>query len=106
LGNNDKLLRNLTNKAKQNPKRVVFAEADNYKILRSAQIVKDEGIATPILLGNIDKIKRIMRENELDLGDVQIIDPREKCENMEEYADYLYNKRQRRGITLYEAQKC
>jgi malate dehydrogenase (oxaloacetate-decarboxylating)(NADP+) len=48
LGNNDKLLRNLTNKAKQSPKRVVFAEADNYKILRSAQIVKDEGIATPI----------------------------------------------------------
>jgi len=105
LGNNDKLLRNLTNKAKQNPKRVVFAEADNYKILRSAQIVKDEGIATPILLGNIEKIKRIMRENELDLGDVQIIDPREGCENMDEYVNYLYNKRQRRGITLYEAKK-
>jgi len=105
LGNNDKLLRNLTNKAKQSPKRVVFAEADNYKILRSAQIVKDEGIATPILLGNIEKIKRIMRENELDLGDVQIIDPREGCENMEEYVNYLYNKRQRRGITLYEAKK-
>lgn len=105
LGNNDKLLRNLTNKAKQSPKRVVFAEADNYKILRSAQIVKDEGIATPILLGNIEKIKRIMRENELDLGDVQIIDPREGCENMDEYVNYLYNKRQRRGITLYEARK-
>jgi len=105
LGNNDKLLRNLTNKAKQSPKRVVFAEADNYKILRSAQIVKDEGIATPILLGNIEKIKRIMRENELDLGDVQIIDPREGCENMDEYVNYLYNKRQRRGITLSEAKK-
>jgi malate dehydrogenase (oxaloacetate-decarboxylating)(NADP+) len=105
LGNNDKLLRNLTNKAKQSPKRVVFAEADNYKILRSAQIVKDEGIATPILLGNIEKIKRILRENELDLGDVQIIDPREGCENMDEYVNYLYNKRQRRGITLYEAKK-
>lgn len=105
LGNNDKLLRNLTNKAKQSPKRVVFAEADNYKILRSAQIVKDEGIATPILLGNIEKIKRIMRENELDLGDVQIIDPREGCENMDEYVNYLYNKRQRRGITLREAKK-
>jgi malate dehydrogenase (oxaloacetate-decarboxylating)(NADP+) len=105
LGNNDKLLRNLTNKAKQSPKRVVFAEADNYKILRSAQIVKDEGIATPILLGNIEKIKRIMRENELDLGDVQIIDPREGCENMDEYVNYLYNKRQRRGITMYEAKK-
>ncbi|MDN3581110.1 NADP-dependent malic enzyme [Mucilaginibacter flavus] len=105
LGNNDKLLRNLTNKAKQNPKRVVFAEADNYKILRSAQIVKEEGIATPILLGNIEKIKKIMRDNEIDLGDVQIIDPREGCENMEEYVDFLYKKRQRRGITLFEARK-
>lgn len=105
LGTNDKLLRNLTNKAKQNPKRVVFAEADNYKILRSAQIVKEEGIATPILLGNIEKIKKIMRENEIDLGDVQIIDPREGCENMEEYVNFLYTKRQRRGITLFEARK-
>ncbi|MEN0053168.1 MAG: NADP-dependent malic enzyme [Mucilaginibacter sp.] len=105
LGTNDKLLRNLTNKAKQNPKRVVFAEADNYKILRSAQIVKEEGIATPILLGNIERIRRIMHENDLDLGDVQIIDPREGCENMEEYAEFLYKKRQRRGITLFEARK-
>ncbi|MDN5287319.1 MAG: NADP-dependent malic enzyme [Mucilaginibacter sp.] len=105
LGTNDKLLRNLTNKAKQNPKRVVFAEADNYKILRSAQIVKEEGIATPILLGNADKIKRIMRENDLDLNDVQIIDPRAECENMEEYAEYLFQKRQRKGVTLFEARK-
>jgi malate dehydrogenase (oxaloacetate-decarboxylating)(NADP+) len=74
-------LRNLTAKAKQDPKRVVFAEADNYKILRAAQIVKEEGIATPILLGNIDKIKTDPCENDLDLGDVQIIDPREGCEN-------------------------
>jgi malate dehydrogenase (oxaloacetate-decarboxylating)(NADP+) len=68
LGTNNKLMRDITNKAKQAPKRVVFAEADTYKILRAAQIVKDEGIATPILLGNIEKIKAIMRENELDLG--------------------------------------
>ena len=105
LGTNDKLLRNLTAKAKQNPKRVVFAEADNYKILRSAQIVKEEGIATPILLGNIDRIKKIIRDNDLDLGDVHIIDPREGCEYIDEYAEYLYNKRQRRGITLFEAKK-
>lgn len=105
LGTNDKLLRNLTAKAKQDPKRVVFAEADNYKILRSAQIVKEEGIATPILLGNVDKIKQIIRDNDLDLGDVQIIDPREGCEHIDEYAEYLYNKRQRRGVTLFEARK-
>jgi malate dehydrogenase (oxaloacetate-decarboxylating)(NADP+) len=105
LGTNDKLLRNLTAKAKQSPKRVVFAEADNYKILRSAQIVKEEGIATPILLGNEERIKKIIHDNDLDLGDVHIIDPREGCEHMDEYAKFLYSKRQRRGITLYEAKK-
>ncbi len=105
LGTNDKLLRNLTAKAKQDPKRVVFAEADNYKILRSAQIVKEEGIATPILLGNEARIKKIIHDNDLDLGDVHIIDPREGCEHMDEYAEFLYNKRQRRGVTLYEAKK-
>jgi malate dehydrogenase (oxaloacetate-decarboxylating)(NADP+) len=106
IGKDDRLLRNLSIKAKENPKRVVFAEADNYKILKAAQIVKDEGIATPILLGNIDKIKKIMEETELELGDVRMIDPRkEGAPCVEEYAQYLYNKRQRRGITLYEARK-
>jgi malate dehydrogenase (oxaloacetate-decarboxylating)(NADP+) len=106
IGKDDRLLRNISIKAKQNPKRVVFAEADNYKILKAAQIVKDEGIATPILLGNIDKIKKIMEETELELGDVRMIDPRKDgAPCVEEYAEYLYNKRQRRGITLYEARK-
>lgn len=105
IGSNDKMLRNITNKAKQSPKRVVFADADNYKILRSAQIVKDECIATPILLGDVEKIKEIIRENDLDLDDVQIIDPHLGTENTEKYANYLFKKRQRRGITLYEARK-
>src|ERR1700733_1353917 len=96
VGMNDKLLRNLTNKAKQDPKRIVFAEADTYKILKAAQIVKEEGIATPILLGNIKRIKQIMRESDIELGDVHIIDPNENCEHIDEYADYLYNKRKRR----------
>lgn len=105
IGSNDKMLRNITNKAKQSPKRVVFADADNYKILRSAQIVKDENIATPILLGDVEKIKEIISENDLDLGDVRIIDPHLGTENTEKYANYLFKKRQRRGITLYEARK-
>jgi len=105
IGSDDKLLRNLTNQAKQNPKRIVFAEADTYKILRAAQIVKDECIATPILLGNVERIKQIMKDNDLDLGDVQIIDPREGTVESEKYAQYLYSKRQRRGITLFEARK-
>lgn len=105
IGIDDRLLRNLTNKAKQNPKRVVFAEADTYKILRAAQIVKDEGIATPILLGNPDKIRQIMKDHDLYLGDVEILDPKAGCENTKKYSEYLYKKRQRRGITAYEAKK-
>src|SRR6202000_259481 len=105
IGINDKLLRSLTNKARQNPKRIVFAEADEYQILRAAQIVKEEGIATPILLGDIKKIRQIMQDNDIELGDVHIIDPAENCERLDEYADYFYKKRQRRGITPFEAQK-
>ena len=56
LGKDNKLMRSLANKAKSNPKRVVFTEADTYKILKAAQLAKDEGIAKPILLGNKEKI--------------------------------------------------
>ncbi|WP_462264358.1 NADP-dependent malic enzyme [Mucilaginibacter sp.] len=105
ISSDDKLMRNLSLQAKSTPKRIVFAEADNYKILRAAQIVKDEGIATPILLGNIQKIQQIIHENELDLGTVEMIDPREGSDCSEKYAKFLYNKRQRRGATLYEARK-
>ncbi len=105
IGADDRLLRNIANKAKQSPKRVVFAEADNYKILRAAQIVKEEGIATPILLGNAARIKKIIKESDLVLDDIEIIDPREDCANFDEFAEYLYNKRQRRGVTLSEARK-
>jgi malate dehydrogenase (oxaloacetate-decarboxylating)(NADP+) len=105
VGQNDKLLRNITNKAKQHPQRVVFADADTYKILRAAQIVKDECIATPILLGDVIKINQIIKDNDLDLGDVQIIDPHLGTYNTEKYAEYLFCKRQRRGITMFEARK-
>ena len=60
LGHDNKFIRVITNKAKQNPQRVVFAEADTYKILKSAQIVRDEGIAKPILLGNREKIQKLI----------------------------------------------
>lgn len=105
LGLGDKLMRTITNKAKSAPKRIVFAEADNYKILKAAQIVRDEGIAIPILLGNKAVINTIMLENELELDGVTIIDPLEQLEKRSNFADYLYKKRQRRGITLFEAKK-
>jgi malate dehydrogenase (oxaloacetate-decarboxylating)(NADP+) len=105
LGMDDALLRAISNKAKLDPKRVVFAEADNYKILKAAQIVKDDGVATPILLGDKHKILELIEANELDMEGVTIIDPAEETAKTELYADYLYQKRQRKGITLYEAKK-
>ena len=107
LGRDDNVMRVITNKAKRNPKRVVFAEADTYKILKAAQIVRDEGIAKPILLGDKEKIQNIIVENGLDLGDCQIVDPRshEMDIKRHEYAAILFDKRKRRGVTLYESKK-
>jgi malate dehydrogenase (oxaloacetate-decarboxylating)(NADP+) len=106
LGLDDKLMRAVSVKAKGNPKRVVFAEADNYKILKAAQIVKDEGIAHPILLGDLEKINKLIQEHNLDnLTDVKIIDPRLDEELCSKYGETLYEKRKRRGISLYEAKK-
>lgn len=107
LGRDENVMRVITNKAKRNPKRVVFAEADTYKILKAAQIVRDEGVAKPILLGDCEKIKTIITENGLDLGDCPIIDPRsaEWNERRHEYAEILFNKRKRKGITMYESKK-
>jgi len=105
LGGEDAILRALSSRAKSDPKRVVFAEADHYKILKAAQIVKEEGIATPILLGNRDAILKTIKEHDLDLNGVSIIDPLEDDVRIQEYAQYLYSKRQRRGISLFQARK-
>ncbi len=106
LGLDDKLMRALTVKAKGDPKRVVFAEADNYKILKAAQIVKEEGIAIPILLGDIEKIQALIEEHQLELSDVQMIDPRVEDKMVAEYAALFFEKRKRRGVTEYEAKKA
>lgn len=105
LGKESNFIRVIGSKARKNPKRVVFAEADNYKILRAAQIVKEEGIAHPILLGDRDKINRIIQENNIKLGDVVIINPLEEEEKRAKYAELFYLKRQRKGVTFYEANK-
>jgi malate dehydrogenase (oxaloacetate-decarboxylating)(NADP+) len=106
LGKDNKLMRSLANKAKSNPKRVVFAEADTYKILKAAQVVRDEGIAKPILLGNKEKIHRIAEENHIELSDMPIVDPITEDEaKRNEFGELLWRKRQRRGLTQYDAQK-
>ncbi|MFA9370794.1 MAG: phosphate acyltransferase [Labilibaculum antarcticum] len=105
MGRDNKLLRALTDKAKRNPKRVVFAEGANFKVLKAAQTVLQEGIAQPILLGNPEYIEKLIKENELDLGNVPIINWRgiEERTRREEYAKILFQKRSRKGLTYSEA---
>lgn len=107
LGSDDNLLRFIINKAKQNPKRVVFAEAENLKVLKAAQIAKDDGIAIPILLGEERKIKKLIEENNLQLQDVTIIDPRseEQAQKRDKFGALFFWKRNRRGYNMYEARK-
>lgn len=105
LGLENELLKNITIKAKQKPKRIVFAEADNYKTLKAAIIVQEEGIAEPILLGKAKKVQAVVDEYNLDLGDIPIIDPRSSSQDKrkKKYAEFLFEKRKRRGITLTDA---
>lgn len=106
LGKDNKLMRSLADKAKSNPKRIVFSEADNYKILKAAQVVRDEGIAKPILLGAKDRIAAIASENFIDLSDMQIIDIiQDHEEQRNAFGDVLWLKRQRRGLTQFDARK-
>jgi malate dehydrogenase (oxaloacetate-decarboxylating)(NADP+) len=76
MGRDNVLTRSIAERARKDPKRVVFAEGDNYKILKAAQQAYDEGVAYPILLGDEQKIRRMLEEHELDLQSAQIIDPR------------------------------
>jgi len=107
MGKDQSIIRRLVSMAKQDPQRVVFAEADNAKILMAAQIVKDDGIAIPILLGDKRRIKRLIEENNLDLADATIIDPRSEDSNelIESYANTFFEKRKRRGYNNKKAQK-
>jgi len=107
LGLDNQLIRAIGNKARKDPKRLVFAEADNQKILKAASILYDDGIAYPILLGDPIKINRIAEENNIDLADIPIVDPRsdEMEQKREFYGELFFKKRHRRGINKYESLK-
>lgn len=107
LGRNEQISRVILNKAKLAPKRVVFADAENIQVLRAAQQVRDEGIAIPILLGSKDIVSNLIKESKLDLGDVAIVDPRaeENEEIINKYANLLFEKRKRKGLTPIEAHR-
>ncbi len=105
LGLDSKLMKNITTRARKKLQRVVFAEADNYKVLKAAQVVKDEGIAKPILLGHVERINELKEEYGLDLDGVEVINPKEQQweKKRMQYGDIFFEKRQRRGVTQYEA---
>ncbi|MDZ4824051.1 MAG: NADP-dependent malic enzyme [Flavobacteriales bacterium] len=105
LGRDNILSRSIAERARKSPKRVVFAEGDNFKILKAAEQARDEGICTPILLGPVEKIRALMDETELDLHDVEIIDARaqQNFALREEFGKILFEKRKRKGLTELEA---
>lgn len=104
-GNDNKVVRMLHSRARMNAKKIVFAEADHLDVLKAAQIVSDEGIAEPILLGNRETILELKKEIEFD-ADVLIIDTNaeESYEMRNQYATKFWNNRKRSGVTLYGAQ--
>jgi len=106
LGSDNKMIRLLINRAKTNPKRIIFAEADHLDVLKAAQIVLEEGIGKPILLGNKEIIQELMVEIGFE-GDITIIDPKtnEEDERRNKYAKTFWKTRQRKGMTLLDAQK-
>ncbi len=99
-----KIVRLLLNRAKANPKKIVFAEADHLDVLKAAQIVSEEGIGYPVLLGDKDIINELRKEIEFD-DDVLIIDPKSDTEknNREKYGTSFWNKRKRKGVTLLDS---
>lgn len=109
LGQDNTLSRVIMTKAQKNPKRVVYADAENVTVLKAIQQVVEDRIAIPILLGNKEKINTLIRDNNLRLSDeVEIIDPRKPADAAEEarlvqFSDFLFEKRQRKGITVQDA---
>ncbi|MBT4709522.1 MAG: NADP-dependent malic enzyme [Flavobacteriaceae bacterium] len=104
LGNDKKIVRLLTNRAKANPKSIIFAEADHLDVLKAAQIVHEEGIGYPILLGDKEVILELKSQIEFE-DDIPIIDPKsdEELSNRELYGQKYWEIRRRKGVTLFEA---
>ncbi len=107
LGLDNQIIQDIRFKARQRSKRVVFAEAGDYKVLKAAQELIHDNICVPILLGNREEIEKAIAENHLDLGSVNIIDPKCKEEEIRRnaFARLLYDKRKRKGLNFQEAQE-
>lgn len=102
IGIDQRLMLRVVSRAKKDPKRVVFAEADNSKILKAAQLLWGEKVAIPILLGNKEKIDELIEEHSLDLSGVTVIDPNKDEAKLYRFGNFLYEKRKRKGLTQGE----
>ena len=107
LGLDNQVMKFILKRAKSKPKRILFADAENLKVLKAVREVLDEGIAKPILLGSREKIQAICEENHLDLGNTEIMDFKhaDNADLVAEFAELFYEKRKRRGVTRWEANK-
>ncbi|MFN2438080.1 MAG: NADP-dependent malic enzyme [Chitinophagaceae bacterium] len=107
LGLDNQVFRVLGIRARRDPKRIVFSEADNIKILKAAQIIFDEGIGYPILLGDEMKIRSIAQTNGVNIEGLPIFDPRSDTleEKRNSYGEIFFQKRQRKGFNYYESKK-
>ena len=107
LGLDNQLSRAIGNKARQEPKRVVFADAENAKILKAAQLVLDEKVGYPILLGNEKNIREIAEIHSIDLEGIPVIDPKseESEELRNQFGELFFAKRHRKGVNKYESPK-
>jgi len=105
IGIDDKMMSRIITRAKKDPKRIVFAEAHDLKILKAAQMLHDEGIAIPILLGKRKNIQKLTEDNHLNLNGITIMDCYEEEELIKKFAAHYYEKRKRKGVTEYESLK-
>lgn len=107
LGIDNQLMRAIGNKARKEPKRVVFADAENVKVLKAAQLAFEEGIAYPILLGDEKNIRDMAEVNGIDLEGIPVLDPKAKDLHAKrhEFGLQFFLKRQRKGLNRYEANK-
>ncbi len=105
IGRDNALSRGIAERARKSPKRVVFAEGENVKILKAAEAAKDEGCAIPILLGDAQRIRELIKEWDIDLEGVEIFDPRTEANDAmrERFGKLYFERKQRRGITQTDA---
>jgi malate dehydrogenase (oxaloacetate-decarboxylating)(NADP+) len=105
LGRRREVMRDITLKARRDPRRIVFPEGEHPRVIRASVQIVDEGVAHPMLLGRPDRIRRCADELGVDLSEVEVIDLFADEQRVERYADRFYHQRQRKGMSLTEARE-